>query len=213
MPITRGDLKTRLINFFENSTYYQSEPDLNNSVQDGYDELVSYAGLRPTKGNLPILNGKTYYDMKTIFPDLVGVIAVFNPTISAWLTPTSIRKLERYGQAWETVTGSPYFFSVISWRYMAIHPKPVVDGYADMIVYYMAQAPLLTGDDTVLDTTDEGVSTIEKYVRTDLLEMGQEWTKAGNQFISYIEDLEQYRVKMNRRAIDRIPMLRGQVGT
>lgn len=211
--ITRGELKTQIANYFENSPYYQGEPDLNNSIQDGYDELIAYAGLRPTKGTFPITNGKTYYDLKTLLPDFVAVIALFNPVTKRWLSPTSLTKLERYGQSWETVSGSPYFFVSVSWRYIAIHPKPVVDGYGNMIIYYMAQAPLLVDDGTVIDSTDEGVSVIEQYVRTDLLEMGQEWSKAGNQFISYLDDLEQYRKKMQQRAVDRIPMLRGQVGT
>jgi hypothetical protein len=205
--MNRIDMATRLQNYFNNPIYYTGI-DLNDSIQDGLDEVVAFSGCVYNSATVPFQANLTYYNMRQLLPDYLGVIAIFNNVIKRWLLPTSLRKLNQDRIDWECVGGTPYYFSAVNHRFVAIYRKPLVSAYGNMFIYYRATAPLLN-DQTLIPIPDDHLTTLENYSIADLLEQQQEWSKAGERLETYMKDLEQLRVYMrNKRDPERMMSLR-----
>ena len=192
--MTRVDLQVRLQNFFQNTPYYPTV-DLNNSIQDGMDEVAAFTGCIYKSAVVPFIAGKSYYDMLTLLPDYIGVIAIFNNTIKRWLISTSVRKLDQVRIDWETSLGTPYYFCPINHRYVVIWMKPGAINYGDMFVFYRAAAPALT-DLLPIPIPDDHIQALESYCIKDLWEMNQEFGKAGEYMDVYDKNIETLRVYM-----------------
>ncbi len=204
---TRLDFQTRLQLFFNNSVYYDTQA-INDSVQDGLDELCAFSGCVYKSANLPFTQYTTYYDLLTLLPDYIGVVAVWNNTIRRWMFPQSLKKFNQVRIDWDNAYGTPYYFSPINHRYMAIYMKPSVANYGQMFVFYRASAPVLS-DISILPVPDEHLIALESYSTVDLWEQAQEWGKAQEQFKTYVSQLEALRVLMrNQRNRDRYMSLR-----
>lgn len=198
----QSELVTRLVNWFEDPSYYTSI-DFNDSIQDGYDEAVAFSGAILKGASTPFVNNLSYYDMLTLFPDYIGVVAMFNTTTKRWMWPTSVRKLENTRVDWDTAPGTPYYFVPISHRYVAIYKKPNTNAYGNMFLYYRAAAPTLASSDTIQLPSDH-VLALQDYCITDLFEQAQEWAKAQKHFQAYAMMLEKLRVwAQNQRMPDR----------
>lgn len=205
--MTRHDLEHRIRNHFENDTYYSSD-DVVNSIQDGYDETVVYTGLILKATTIPFTSLLSYYDMITLIPDFMAVVAIFNSVTRKWMIPTSLRKLDQVRPDWETAYGTPMYFAPVSHRYVAIFMKPLAVGYGDMYIFYKATAPQAADTDTILIPEDYNHCLID-YVISDLWEQNQEWGKAGVHLQAYQESLEDLRLWMkSQRLPDRLPGLR-----
>lgn len=208
MSTTRTLLEARIRAFFENDNYY-STTDIVNSMQDGYDEVCALTGVILKSVVIPYIAKQTYYDLITLIPDFVGVFAIFNHSIKRWMLPSSTRKFNLDRPDWETAYGVPYYFSVISHRYMAIYKKPSVSDAGNMDIFYIARANQLTADSSVIQIPDEHLTALSEYIETDLWEQNQEWTKATSHLKSYVENCQElYHWAKQNRNHDRIPGLK-----
>lgn len=206
----RVDIQDRLSLEFENDVYYQTV-DKNDSIQDGYDEIGAFTGLFLKSAVIPFTQNVTYYDMRTLIPDYIGVHAIFNTVIKRWMTPTSLRKVNNDRIDWETAPGVPYHFIPVNHRYVAIYKKPIVVGYGNMFVFYVASSPTLA-DGTTIAIPDDYMSGLLNYTKVDLWEQAQEFGKALSNFDDYLANLEQIRVWIqNQRNPARLMGLREQV--
>ncbi len=204
---TRVDLTARLQLFFNNTVYYDTQ-SVNDSIQDGTDEVCAFSGAIYKSASIPFTQYTTYYDLLTLFPDYIGVVAVWNNTIRRWMFPQSLKKFNQVRIDWDNAYGTPYYFSPINHRYMAIYMKPAVANYGNMFVFYRAAAPTLV-DATVLPIPDDHLIALESYSIVDLWEQAQEWGKAGEWFKTYTAQLEKLRILMrNQRNRDRYMSLR-----
>lgn len=204
---TRRDVAAKLANQFNNSVYYDEQAVMD-SIQDGMDEVAAVSGCVYKSAAIPFTQYTTYYDLLTLLPDYIGVVAVWNNVIRRWMFPTSLKKLNQIRLDWDVQFGTPYYFCPISHRYMAIWLKPGVANYGMMYVYYIAAAPQLA-DETEIPIPDEHVTALELYSVTDLWEQAQEWGKAADSLNDYINNLENLRVLMkNKRFKDRTPGLK-----
>lgn len=200
--MTRVDHRQRLQNFFNNTVYY-TDQDLNDSIQDGLDEICAFTGAIWKSAVLPFTQYTTYYDLLTLLPDYIGVYAIFNRVIKRFLIPSSLKKFNDSRVDWDTAYGTPIYFAPINHRYVAIYRKPSVTNYGDMVVFYRAAAPTLV-DGTAIPLPDEHLTCLESYNIVDLWEQAQEFTKASNYFKAYMEDLDELRILMrNQRNSDR----------
>lgn len=205
--MTRVDLQTRLQNHFNNPNYYDVQ-SLNDSIQDGMDEVAAFTGCIYASASLPFTINVSYYDMLTLLPNYIGVVAIFNAVINRWLIPTSEKHLDQVRIDWESAYGTPYYFYPKNHRYVAIYKKPANVGYGNMYVYYMASAPLLN-DSTPIPIPDDHITALESYCIRDLWEQQQEFGKASDYTEVYGKNLETLRVYMrNRRNSDRQMSLR-----
>lgn len=205
--MTRTDVASRLQLYFNNSIYYDTQ-SLNDSIQDGTDEVCAFSGCIYKSASIPFIQFKTYYDLLSILPDYIGCVAVWNNTIRRWMYPQSLKKFNNVRIDWDTAYGTPYYFSPINHRYMAIYMKPGAAGYGDMFVFYRASAPPLT-DQTLVPIPDEHAVCLEDYCETDLWEQAQEFEKAQLAFEKYKLTLERLRVLVHsQRNRDRMVSLR-----
>jgi hypothetical protein len=184
-------MQIRLQNYLQNSVYYPSI-DINNSLQDGLDEIVAFTGCVYKSAVIPFTQFVTYYDLLTLLPDYVGLVAMFNSVIRRWMFPRTLKKFNQDRIDWDTAFGTPYWFAPINHRYVAIYLKPGTAGYGNMLVFYVAAAPQIT-DSTFLPIPDEHLTVLENYSATDLWEQGQEFSKAEPYLKSYIESLGDLR--------------------
>lgn len=206
MP-TRMDIQNSIQMYLNNPTYY-STLDMNDSIQDGVDEICAFTGCVYASATISFTANKSYYDLLTLLPNYIGVIAIFNNAIKRWLIPTSLRKLDQDRIDWETALGVPYYFVPVSHRYMAIYKKPGAVGYGNMFIFYRAAAPTLD-DTTNIPIPDDHLTAVENYCLTDLWEQNQEFTKGQESLKNYISDLESLRVYMrSKRMPDRLPSLK-----
>jgi len=203
-----SEQKQRLRNYFGNDIYY-TDADLEASIEDGYDEICAYTGLILNSTIINFTANKTYYDMRTLIPDYLGVVAIFNETIKRWMLPSSIRKFDEQRIDWETAAGVPYYFAPVSHRYVAIFKKPIVANYGRMFVFYRATAPAPTGNDDAFQLPGDHQFVLEDYSIADLEEQNQEWGKAAVRVQAYKERLDRLRVWVrNKRLPDKLPNLK-----
>lgn len=200
--MTYSELEARIQTHFENNTYYSSG-DIAASIADGYQEVAAYTGCILKSTILAVDANKSYYDLISDISDLIGVICIYNNVTKRWMVPTSLQKLKALSNRWDTVIGTPEQFAIISYRYMALFRKPSVAGYGDLVVYYVAAAPSISGSTAFL-IKDEHMNALEDYVKTDLWEQQQEWSKATTQFKYYIQNSTLLRSSIQtQRARDR----------
>jgi hypothetical protein len=206
-PNTRLTVEANLAAKFNNPNYYQTV-DFTDSIQDGVDEIAAFTGCIYKSAVLPFTQYTTYYDLLTLLPDYIGVVAMFNSVINRWMYWTSLKKFNQCRIDWDTVYGTPFYWTPINHRYVAIFMKPSVTNYGNLYVFYRAAAPLLT-DVTPVPIPDEHMIALENYCETDLWEQAQEFTKAETKFNEYKASLEKLRVLMrNQRNRDRTMSLR-----
>lgn len=205
---TRLDLAQKLGNYFNNPTFYDTQ-GVNDTLQDGIDEVCAFSGCVYASAVIPFTANKTYYDMLALLPNYIGVVAIFNDTIKRWMLPGSLKKFWQSRIDWDTAGGVPYYFCPVSHRYVAIYMKPLSQSYGRMVVFYRAAAPSPLTDTTVLPIPDEHLNVLERYGTADMWEQAQEWGKATAAFQEYTAGLEKLRVLMrNKRNADRYMSLR-----
>lgn len=187
--MTRVDLQARLMNYFNQNNIYYDVPTMNDVIQDGLDEVFAFSGCGYNSAVLPFIPNKTYYDMLTLFPDYLGVYAIFNRTMNRWMFPTSLRKLDNVRIDWETTIGTPYYFVPVSHRYLAIWMKPSAPTYGNMFILYRSSAPTIF-DNTQIPIPDDHIQSLENFCITEMFEMQQEFTKAGLMLPQYQKDLD-----------------------
>jgi len=204
---TRLDVQNSIQLYLNNPAYYTTT-DMNDSIQDGVDEICAFSGCIWKSATIPFVANLSYYDMLTLIPDYIGVVAIFNNTIKRWLLPQSRRKFNQDRIDWESAVGVPYYFDAVSHRYVVIYKKPGAANYGDMFVFYRAAAPTL-GDLTNIPIPEDHITCLENYCITDLWEQNQEFTKGSDRLKEYIEDLQQLQVYMHSKRIpDRLPSLK-----
>jgi len=202
----RLSVKTKVAAFFNNPTYYTAI-DLNDSIQDGSDEIIAFTGCNYGTAVIPFVKDLSYYDFMALIPDFIGVVAIFNSVTKRWMIPESVRKLDNIREDWECSIGTPEYFSLINHRYVVIYRKPGIVSYGNMYVLYKASCPTLA-DSTTIPIPLEYSALIEEYVQTDLWEQQQEFTKASKCFKDYISDLAKlHNLVHNKIQMDRTPGL------
>lgn len=205
---TRIDQQTKIQNFFNNPIYYDVQ-SMNDSIQDGLDEICAFTGCIFKSAILPFTQFTTYYDMLTLLPDYIGIYAMWNNTIRRWMFPQSLKKFNQARIDWDNAYGTPYYFAPINHRFVAIYYKPSVSTYGNMIVFYRASAPSPLVDQTTIPIPDDHMVVLDNFNVTDLWEQAQEWGKAEEFLKNYIQDLERFRVLVkNQRNRDRYMSLR-----
>lgn len=230
MSKTRAQIKADVqSNLTDLNLNYFSEADLNDSIQDAYDDIVILTQCIQKKITLDWISNLSYYNFNNLgVIDYMGTIAVFNNVTNLWLRDDlSLKDFDRIRRDWELWIGTPIFWAPSDPKHIAISAKyllPASTGGAffggafyggafftgssttvtlgTFILYYWAQAPVLASDsDTFLIASDMD-QLLTQYVTADLLEQAQEYTKADGYWKSYFNNIDSYadRVKRNVKA-------------
>ncbi len=225
---TRGQIKAQVqTNLTDLNINFYSDIDLNNSIQDAYDDLTILTQCIQKRITLPWISNLSYYDFKQKFQitDYLGTIAIFNNLSNQWLRDDlSLKDFDRIRRDWEVWIGTPLFWAPGDPDHIAICPKlfnanirygafdhasfnnnaffidnSVTSGLGSFTLYYWVTAPeLLSDDDGLLIASDQN-TTIVQYSTADLLEQAQEFNKANSYWVPYFANVDEYadRVKRN----------------
>lgn len=174
-------------------TYYSAD-DINESIQDGYDEIAIYCECIEKTVSLPFQSNVTYYDMFTLVPDYYRSIRIYSNQINQFLAVNLERQNLGYSSDWELNSGSARDYMIKGPRYIGITNRSS-NSVGSFKMWYKAKANTLTGNDTPRINVNFQIM-LENYGTADLLEQNQEYTKAEICWAQYNKQLEDYRMKI-----------------
>jgi len=189
--MTQSQLVERIRTNLNDAGIFYSNDDLNNSIQDGHDEIVAISGTIDKGASLTFTPNLSYYDLRTSISDFTALVAIYNSVTKRYMIPVSTRILDGMRDNWEIAIGTPEYFVPLSWRHMVIFRKPSTT-YGSMYVFYKASSPTLTSASN-LSIPNEFQRVLEEYSTGDLLEQALEIVKAQVYFQKYIQGIEELR--------------------
>lgn len=181
-----------------------SDADLNDSIQDAYNEISVNCLTILKSASIQQLAAKNYYDFLALgITDYLGYVAIFNQDTNLWLRDDiNIRDFDRMRRDWENWQGEPQFVAPHSLQYVAIAPYQLITGPGNVFtVWYWGFAPtLVTDSDTFLIATDQQYM-LEAYTTADSLEVSEEVAKAAPFWMEYSKNIELLRARNLDRAM------------
>lgn len=174
-------------------TYY-SVTDLNDSIQDGYDEVAVYCECIEKSTIIDFKSNTTYYDLSLMIPDYYRIIRAFSYNTNMFMTANLEMGNSGYALDWELTNGSARDFIIKGSKYIGISNRNT-NATGSFKIWYKAQANILKGNDTP-HINSKFQLMLENYGTADLLEQNQEYTKANIYWMQYNKQLEDYRYKV-----------------
>ncbi len=210
--MTRDELASLIIVNLNDSGVFHDLSEINDAIQDGYEDLVLTHGLRPKANAINATANLTFYDLVTLIPDFVALRAIYHHPTKRWLVSQNLKYLQSCRDNWELAVGNPTDFWVANYRRFALFPHPTVTTENALWIFYYAAAPELTNPAQDLNIpVDSGFRALENYTTSVLLTKAEEWTKAEAYEAQAQEDSEEcltFRNSLKRP--DYIDGLRGQ---
>jgi len=177
---------------------YWSDDDVNEAINDGYEELSDASEWYERSANIPFLSNLRYFDLRTALGDdtFLSPRRAFNPNTNWWLKPSDPRDLDFHTyRRWEINLGTPQRIIQRGLFYIGIFP--LQNGDAGLMKFwYSAMPPALITDADEPPFPQEFHQGIIEYALFDL--MGQEsqtskalvhweqYQKIENDFIQYV---------------------------
>lgn len=174
-------------------TYY-SEADINDSIQDGYDEVVVYCECIDKTHTLNFLANTTYYKFSDLIPDYYRPVHLRHSTLNFFLDPIPERDLFNGQDNWEIASRQERDFHILGPEYIGISGR-TANPVGGITIFYKAQAPVLEGN-SVPQILESFQILLEHYATADLLEQNQEYAKAQKYWKYYDIGIEKYRSKI-----------------
>ncbi len=227
MGQTRAQIKATVReNLDDAGVSFYSESDLNESIQDAYDDIVCISQCICKSVDVAWIGGLSYYNFITDcgITDYLCTIAIFNYATNRWLRDDlNLRDLDRIRRDWENWIGTPQFWVTSDPLHIAVAPKypqgdlpigafnPLAFSDAFYIgdlaplgtfkLLYWATAPVLASDLSIFLTASDVQNMFEFYCTADMLEAAEEYTKAQEYWEKYYSSLMEYssRVKRNNK--------------
>lgn len=228
MGQTRLQLKASIKENLDDAgvTFY-TEEDLNNSLQDAYDDIVCVSQCIIKTVDVAWIGGLSYYNFKedSGLTDYLATVAIFNYATNRWLRDDlNLRDLDRIRRDWENWIGTPQFWCSSDPLHIAIAPKylPVANtsgafnpfAFSDAFyigeqsplgtfkLLYWAMAPVTVNDSGTYLVATDMQDLFEFYVTADMLESAEEFNKAQEFWEKYYKNLIEYseRVHKNNRS-------------
>ena len=199
--VASSNILSSIREMLDDTGEFYTDQDINDAIQDGYDEVVAFSGCITKGATLALEANKTYYDLVTAIPDFLALIGIWNSSYKRWLSPVSYRELDSMRWDWECANANPYAFCPISYRKLAIFPTPTVVG-TTLYVYYKATAGAIAGGFELPAELLGDV--VEDYAVCDLFEQQEEWTKAQINFRNYQDKTVLLRRFLDKRDNERL---------
>ena len=227
MGQTRGQLKTTIReNLADQNVTFYTDTDLNNSLQDAYDDIACLTQCISKSVTLNWISELSYYDFKNLgVSDYLGCTAIFNHVTNMWLRDDlTLRDFDRIRRDWELWIGTPQFWAPSDFQRIAVAGKYKLGvasggafyglafsnafyidsgfvGLGTFDLYYWAVAPVLVDDSSTFLIASDMQNLLEFYSTADRLEDAQEFIKANEYWEKYYNGIEQYaaRVKQNNK--------------
>lgn len=210
---TRVEISSKIRQFLNDAGYFYNDSDINDSLQDGYDEVAALSGCIEKIVPISFTVNTIYYDLSTLIPDYLSVVGIWNRRVKRWMAPASVRQLDQMSDKWETTTGEPYIFSPINYRYIAIFPAISAVGTVannKMYVVYKAAAETMAAASEPAIPLAIQEEILMSYTNMDMFEQAEEWTKAQKSFAGYLEKHDELKRLISKRDSERLIRLGGQ---
>jgi hypothetical protein len=157
---------------------------LDAAINAGLDELSENTGFRESFAVLELTSGRTYYDVRQLFPDeAVTITAIWNPDINLWLRYTPHTQFT-YAR-WETTNGSPQSWFMRGLFQLGVFPHDNSNGGKLHIYFTVRHAPLVNDVDPVVDIPTDMVQAVVDYALFDLHLQERQADKAQEALESY----------------------------
>lgn len=205
--LTRDQIAAKiLLNLEDAGIKFFSASDVNNSIQDGYDDVCCYCGQIEKNVTIAFQSKLVYYDAIALIPDFLAVVAIYNYNTKKWLVDTSHRELDLVRWDWEIWHGDAIWFAPHDFRNILLCPT-LSTATGNMEIFYKASANTLSGS-TVPMIRGDATKLLEYYSTGDLLESVKEYEKADFWQQQYIQERESYKSSnKNMSQADRMFMI------
>lgn len=174
-------------------TYY-SVSDINESIQDAYEEVVVYCECIEKETDIEYRNDTTYYDLSALVPDYYRPLRIFNTSENFQLRFGTDREQDSWNTIWEISSRTARDAVILGPRYIGFNGR-AAEATGKFHLNYKAQAPVLSGNSVILINAAY-LLLLENYATADLLEQNQEYIKAQIYWNQYDEMIEIYRSKI-----------------
>lgn len=204
MSQTRDQIASKILENLENvGASFFTSTDVNNSIQDAYDDITCYCGQIEKSALVSLQANLSYYDLSTLISDYLAVTAIYNYTTSKWLENIGRPELDLKRWDWELWEGNLQWFFPLDVKYIGVCPR-VNATTGTMEVFYRAKANTLSASSVPFILKDYS-KLIEFYATGDLLESIKEFVKADIWLSQYLELRERYKIANKQLAnADRI---------
>lgn len=202
MSLSRSQLRARIQSnlndavgtFFDNAT-------VNQSIQDGYDEVLVDTQCAENTVTVPFTSQTIYYDLYNgiIPPNQLfwRICRIFNKNTNRWMPCCDSRVLDKFRFDWEASNGTPWFGYIVNFQYLGFFPHYTSGTALGFDVLYKVGRDILTEDQQIPQIPDEFSRILESYATADLLEIYREFTKAEDYWDDYS--------KLKQKLIDYMP--------
>lgn len=187
--MNRATVRTAIRLNIEDQGSFYSDNDLNSAIQECYKIYINESNVIEKKVTLSFTDDLVYYDMSALVSDYLIPLALFNNVNRTWLDAKSRVWLDGYRLDWETATGEPRWFTVVNHKLIALVPhQPTTTGTFDL--HYLAFAPTLTNDTTLIRVLLESEHIFELYAQFYLMLQAREFNKAKMNFQEFEKEIK-----------------------
>lgn len=196
----RDDIRS---NLDDAGVIHFTSDDVIDSLQDAYDDIAFQSRCIIKSVSLNFLT-EPYIDMAFWVEDFLAATAIFNKNTNRWLLDClTIRDFDKVRTDWEVWQGTPLFWAHANFHILALVPTYSAVPTQGFDLYYAAKAPTIqtatiSTDTPLIDVDMQDLLT--NYCTADLLEQDEEYVKAGEFWKLYIDTLEDYTNRVQRRA-------------
>lgn len=190
-------------NLHDNGMTYYSIEDINESIQDAYDEIVIYSECIEKSIDIPVNSlvntpesANPWTNIRKLIPDYYRLIGVLNQSTRQFLTPQIDREQDELRIDWQLSTGNVYDYVINGPDWVGFPNSYNQTANKPLRVFYKASAPKLTHDNQAFRILIDFQILIEWYCTADLLEQNQELIKAQGYWNQYEPKLDEYRDKI-----------------
>lgn len=199
--MTRLQLKQRILeNLKDPSSIYWTDAKLNDSIQDGYDEIVLETECIEQVTTVNFVSGQIYYNIYDLIvaPYYWKPTRLFNNQTNRWLQIYDQQILNKIYYSWELSNGNPWCAYIVNFQYLAFFPHDITGSFE---LFYKVCRDVLANDSQSLQIPDSYIKTIENWCTADLLESVQEFSKAGVYWQDYQTELDRFRSHVRARKL------------
>lgn len=214
--MTLAEMRTevfRRLNESSSSGVPWTAADVDDAINDGYEEISDASEWYERSANVPLLHNQAYYDLRTNLGDdtMLSPGRCLNVQTNRWMIPTQVREMDNHTyRRWETIsTGAPERIFQRGLWWLGTFPKSSVDSGV-IRFFYTAIPPLLEHDWDEPTFPKEFHYGLVEYAIGDLFGQDGETKKALGWYAKYQQkEAGLTAFVQGRERVDRIYALHG----
>lgn len=166
---------------------FWSDADIDTALNDGYAELSDATEWFEAYLEVPLLNNRPYYDLRTVIGDtFLAIRPGYDEQTSRWLVPTAIRQFDAHDRRWERVTGEPQRVVMRGLWWVGYWPRVQADTSGLIKQYYVGLPPPMVEDDDEPGFPEAFHLGCVEYAMADLFSQDAETTLALAAWDAYL---------------------------